>query len=98
MPVRRVVATHPKVGNSAVGKKETKVSEQAMKGDCYGGLGEEWRDKKAALSSLHAVHPVTLPYFMKAMGGDWIMTRPITLSNFRPTPTDTTESSQVCCR
>ena len=46
------------------------MSEQAMNGDWYGGLGEKWRDQKAALSSLHAVHPVTLRYFMEAMGGD----------------------------
>ncbi len=46
------------------------MSEQTVNGELYGGLGEQWRDKKAALSSLHAIHPVTLRYFMEAMGGD----------------------------
>lgn len=41
-----------------------------MNRDWYGKLGEEWRDKNAALSSLHAAHPVTMQYFMKTMGGD----------------------------
>ncbi len=46
------------------------MSEQTVKGDWYGELGGKWRDKKAALSSLHAAHPVTLRYFMETMGGD----------------------------
>ncbi len=46
------------------------MSEQAGNGELYGGLGEKWRDKNAALSSLHAIHPVTLNYFMGIMGGD----------------------------
>ncbi|NIO10006.1 MAG: 3-demethylubiquinone-9 3-O-methyltransferase [Deltaproteobacteria bacterium] len=41
-----------------------------MNSDWYGKLGAEWRDKDAALSSLHAAHPITLRYFMDAMGGD----------------------------
>lgn len=41
-----------------------------MSSDWYGQLGDEWRNKGAALSSLHAVHPITLRYFMDVMGGD----------------------------
>jgi len=44
------------------------VSDKATKDDVYGQLGDRWRDKRAALSSLHAVHPVTLGYFMRTVG------------------------------
>lgn len=46
------------------------MSEKASREDLYGSLGENWRDKKAALSSLHAIHPVTLGYFMGVVGKD----------------------------
>ncbi len=44
------------------------MSDNANKDDLYGRLGESWRDKEAALSSLHAIHPLTLEYFMRTVG------------------------------
>ncbi len=44
------------------------MSEKASNVDLYGRLEETWRDKKVALISLHAMHPVTLGLFMRAVG------------------------------
>jgi 2-polyprenyl-6-hydroxyphenyl methylase/3-demethylubiquinone-9 3-methyltransferase len=49
-------------------RKETTVSGKVSNADLYGRLGENWRDEKAALNSLHAMHPVTLGFFMRAVG------------------------------
>lgn len=49
-------------------EKDTALNHKATNKDLYEHLGENWRDKKAELSSLHAMHPVTLNYFMRAIG------------------------------